>query len=582
MIKYKYKMVIILNLTPDLVIYALLGIVFLFLVLYIIQAVKTNNLKKELQLLEKAKNEVIGATILSELNKVEALVKNEKIEKRFSGWQKKFNLIKNDSLNFINDMLLEADFLLAQKKYRDLLIKIADIEIRIYEAKAKTNNLLNEIQTITLSEEKNRKLITDLKGLYRDLLQTFIKQKETYGKVRNSIELQFENIEKRFQEFELAIENTDFDEVNRIVKATDDMIKHMAIVIEEVPAIVLMIDNVIPQKKDDIIKMYNKMKKDGYQLDYLNVEYNLEEITKKINNIIDRVKVLNLEEALFELKTFVEYFDNLFNDFERERLIKKVFEENVISFKSKLLKLNDIVNQLYEKIEDLKYCYDVSNDQINLLDQLNDDLNLLNNDFKALYDTTKAKSFPYSRLNKEIELLMIRLTKMENRLDSLVDSIGNMQGDEQRAYEQLNNINELLKRAKYKLRDYKLPMIPDYYFIELKEAQDGIKEINKELARKPINIETLNTRVDTARDLVFKLYNTTNELVKTGMLTEMAIIYGNRYRTSKRQTDEDLSKAEFYFLKGDYKRALELSISAIELIEPGIYRRLLNLYEEKI
>lgn len=576
------KMVIILNLTPDLVIYILLGLVFIAFLLYIVQMIKTNKLKRELQLLEKAKNEVIDAAILSELNKVEALVKNEKIEKRFLSWNKKFNLIKNESLNFINDLLLEADFLLAQKKYRDLLVKIAAIEIKIYEAKMKTNNLLGEIQTITLSEEKNRKIITDLKALYRDLLQAFVKQKATYGNVSNSIELQFENIEKRFQEFELAIENTDFDEVNKIVKATDEMIKHMAVVIEEVPAIVLMIDNVIPKKITDINEMYEKMQKDGYQLDYLNVEYNLEEITKKINNIIDRVKVLNLEEALFELKTFIEYLDNLFNDFERERLIKKVFEENVISFKSKSLKLNDIVNQLYEKIDDLKYCYDVSNDQINLLDQLNDDLNLLNNDFKALYDTTKAKSFPYSRLNKEIELLIIRLTKMENRLDGLMESITNMQDDEQRAREQLNNINELLRRAKYKLRDYKLPMIPDYYFIELKEAQDGIKEINKELDKKPINIEVLNTRVDTARDLVFKIYNTTNELVKTGILTEMAIIYGNRYRSNKRQIDEDLTRAEVYFIKGDYKKALELSISAIEIIEPGIYRRLLNLYEEKI
>jgi hypothetical protein len=33
----------------------------------------------------------------------------------------------------------------------------------------------------------------------------------------------------------------------------------------------------------------------------------------------------------------------------------------------------------------------------------------------------------------------------------------------------------------------------------------------------------LNTRVDTARDLVLKLFNTTNEMVKTSMLAEMAL-----------------------------------------------------------
>ena len=44
------------------------------------------------------------------------------------------------------------------------------------------------------------------------------------------------------------------------------------------------------------------------------------------------------------------------------------------------------------------------------------------------------------------------------------------------------------------------------YFIELEEAGEAIREIIKELAKKPIVIKILNIRVDTARDLVFKIY----------------------------------------------------------------------------
>ena len=51
-----------------------------------------------------------------------------------------------------------------------------------------------------------------------------------------------------------------------------------------------------------------------------------------------------------------------------------------------------------------------------------------------------------------------------------------------------------------------------------------------ELENQPISIKTLNTRVDTARDLVLKVYNTSLEIVKTASMAENAIVYGNRYR----------------------------------------------------
>ena len=175
---------------------------------------------------------------------------------------------------------------------------------------------------------------------------------------------------------------------------------------------------------------------------------------------------------------------------------------------------------------------------------------MLDEDFNKLYDATKTSSFPYSRLNKELELLILKLSKVEEKLQEYIDSIGNMQEDEQRAREQLEDMKQLLESSKTKIREYKLPYVPDSYFIELKEAIEAVREVNKELERKPINIEVLNTRVDTARDLIFKIYNNSNEIIKSARLAENAIIYGNRYRSKKTYIEEGLNKAEVLFNKG--------------------------------
>ena len=106
-----------------------------------------------------------------------------------------------------------------------------------------------------------------------------------------------------------------------------------------------------------------------------------------------------------------------------------------------------------------------------------------------------------------------------------------MRDDEVRARQQLEEVKMVLKESKLKMRDYKLPVIPDSYYVELKEASSAIKEIIRELDKKPITIDILNTRVDTARDLVLKLYTKTKDLLRTAMLAETAIVYGNRYRS---------------------------------------------------
>ena len=154
--------------------------------------------------------------------------------------------------------------------------------------------------------------------------------------------------------------------------------------------------------------------------------------------------------------------------------------------------------------------------------------------------------------------------------------MGSLEEDEQRAHDQLEEIKTILKKPKDRIESYKLPIIPNYYYVQLSEANVAIKEMIKEMNMKPVSIKTLNIRVDTARDLVLKLYNTSNEIIKTAALVEVAIVYGNRYRPVHKNLDRELTRAEDLFYNGEYKKALDNTIRAINVIEPGIQKKLLE------
>ena len=559
----------------------IIAVILVTVVLTLLSKHKYKVLREEVEMLDKEKNMIASTPVLSELSKVESIVKNDKMEEKYKNWQKRFEIIKEDKINVINDMINELDISTNGKNYKNIDQKLAKVEMEIYKVRESANELLNEIQEITVSEEKYRSIVTKLKAKYRKLMNEFTTHQADYEDIAEAIELQFENIEKRFLDFERRMEKNEYDEVVHIVKALDTMIDHMGIVVVEVPNLVLLAKKLIPKRIEEILAIQEDLTEKGYNLEYLNVIYNMEECNKNISTILDRIRVLNLEDCMFELKTMLDYLDSLFNSFDQEKLARKNYEALSTPFEKKLKKTNRIMKDIYGQLDDIKNMYDLSDDDIQDIKDIKLRLTNTVNEYRELVKQAEAKEKPYTYLYKQLEMLENILQELENSLDISLKSLGSMYDDEIRAREQLEEIQDLLKQCKIKIRSYKLPIIINNYFIELSEANDAINEIIKELEKKPIVIKVLNTRVDTARDLVLKLYNTTNDMIKTAQLAEMAIVYGNRYRSEVKEIDRGLDNAEMLYRKGNYKDALEVSLSSIELIEPDIHSKLLKLYGER-
>ena len=558
----------------------MLSLVIVIVILHFVKKAEVNFYKNKLKKLEIERNQIASTPVLLELSKVEPIIKNDKMEEKYTEWQDKFTYIKEKRLSVIDDMLIDLDIYVEKRDYKSCIVRIAKTEIEIYKVREAAEHLLDEIKDITLSEAKYRSIITKLKTKYRSLNKEFNDHRELYGIMQEAVDLQLENIERRFQDFETVMESNDYNEVVHICKALDNMIDHMEILIKELPDVLLMIQTVIPNRMNEVDATYKDMVEKGYVLDYLNIEYNIEESKKNLERILDKVKMINLEGCMFDLKTMLEYFDSLFIDFEKERLSRKVYDESSKDFAKRLDKTNKLVKDVYDQLDDIKKMYDLSDEDVNILHEVNKILVVINDDYKKMVQKEEAKSCPYSMLNEEVDSLTDRLSDMEADFDQALKSLGNMYDDEVRAREQLEEIQQFLKTCKNQVRNYKLPVVTDNYFVQLNEANDAISEVVRELEQKPIVIKTLNTRVDTARDLVLKLYNTTNEMVHNAEYSERCIVYLNRFRSTYEGVDECLNDAEERFYRGDYKEALNHAIKATSFINDDLYQKLEEVYEK--
>lgn len=554
----------------------ILTIILVIVVLKLINNKEKKKLKAEIEKLEKEKNMVISASMLSELNKVEALVNNDEMKEKLDDWKARFNDIKEKEMPKITETINDIEELFEEKNFKDLKGLVLKADFDLNTLKTKASFLLEEIKDVTLSEERNRETITKLKAEYREILNTYKDYEEEYEIVKNPLELQFENIDKLFSAFETSMEQNAYTEVGKIVKAIADVIGNLKVIIEETRPIVSLGKNLIPKKEEDIKNIYDKMSKDGYNLEYLNIDYNIEEANKKIQDIFQRLNVLNVEDSLFELKTMHDYFDSLYADFDKERYSKKIYEDYSRSILIKATKLEKVNNELYKKIGDIKYSYDLTDDEVNVIAEIKKEIMDIRASYDKVVDIARSKTLAYSKLAREMEIINSKLVRTEEKLNGALKTLGSLKEDELRAREQLDEIKRILSQTKEKIRSYKLLTIPKNYYVEISEAMEAISELVKELDKRPISIKILNLRVDTARDLVLKVYNTVNETVKTAKMAETAIVYGNRYRVTNKEVDFGLSKAESAFLKGNFKSSLENAISAINIVEPGIHKKLLE------
>ena len=547
-----------------------------FLTISKLRKKKRKKLMEAINKLEVKRNNLSSMPVMVEISKIEDIAKSEQLEEKITEIKIRYQEIKDVKLIEINDLITELDVDVEKQDYREYIDKYSDIEIQLDEAEYSLNNIMNEIEEIASYEEKYRNIVIKLKAKYRFLEHCYTEKETMFKDLSEVIKMQFENIAKRFNDFDKVMDEKLYNEVVLIVKSIDTMIDNLDIVIKELPDILLLLNDLIPGRINDLNNEYYKMVEEGYPLGYLNFENNLVDIEKKENDILTRAKVLNITDSLFDLRTILEYLDSLFKDLDDEKNAKVKFDKLDEAYESKEKRLNKIVKDIYDELDDIKALYHLNEKDLEIIDKLNLKLSVIIKEHKKLYREIKKKEDSYKKHNITINELIGRINTVSDEFDNALRTLGSFYEDEMRAHEELKNMKILLKKCRENIRINKLPIIYDNYYVEEEEAIDAISEVEKEINNKPIVIKNLNMRVDTARDLTFKLYATVNDMVKYANFSEMLIVYGNKYRNNK-SVDRGIGKAELLYYSGNYKDSFDLLLKVIKTVDSELVTKINKL-----
>ena len=72
---------------------SVIAMAIIIFVIFMMRKKRKENLEHEIEAIETNKNLIISPSILTEFNKVESLVNNKNLEKKYENWKKKFDEI---------------------------------------------------------------------------------------------------------------------------------------------------------------------------------------------------------------------------------------------------------------------------------------------------------------------------------------------------------------------------------------------------------------------------------------------------------------------------------------------------------
>lgn len=557
---------------------AIVGVIILFVVY---RSLRLKHFRKKIVEEENRMNAVKSLPIQYRLGRVKSIAKNmPEVGPLYDKYAAEFEKITDFQKNQLGVLLNEVDEQLFYGKLRKVSKKMNELEDMIDTYEDDSASLLKKIEKITEVENIQRIEIIRVKELYRKEMDYFETIRYKVEDFIPNINDSFVELDKDFVSLEDMMNNQKFEEAKMFTKIIEKKIEWVHESFKDLPNYVIVAKQYIPKKINQIQGLIDSMPENQYAMDQLNINNRFSAIKNDLEVVSKNIKELNVENISKDIEELSNNIDTIIDDIQVEKNSLDQFKEK---WDECYKNLEDIYTQYKQALMDfnnMKTLYVLDDVELTVDEKYEEFESLLKQSFD-LEEQMKSGEFAYSLMIKDVEELNEKVVVHQSYLNEFFTVRDHLYLIEQRAIDELENINIVLLEIKSEIKNKHLPMINESYKDYIQDSYDKAAQIQVFRQNRPINLNELSTKVDKARDVIYKLYDNVHNLVVTAQMVEEAIVFGNRYRSTFLEVNTELTKAEVLFRNGEYTKALTTAVDIIEKIKPGSYETLIRKTSKK-
>jgi septation ring formation regulator len=523
----------------------------------------------------------VNRPVLEEMSKVKQLNMTGQTEELFERWRTEWDDIVTAQLPNVEEYLFDAEEFIDKYRFNKAKQVQGEIDKYLTEIEENIKKLLNELNDLVGSEEKNRTEIEELKDIYRENKKTLLAHRHTYGKAADMLEKQLDESFARFQEFNEKTESGNYLEAREIVLTIQAELDQVQEKMELIPSFMVECFSKIPAQLKELKDGYRDMLEQGFILDHIQVDKETERLEDAIKDyaiLIEQTEITDVQKGISEVKDSIDLlYDLLEEEVHSRHFIDKQDEET----RNMLFTNREINKQLKNELEIVRQSYHVSDKDIEVQTQLEKRVTQLFKRFEVLEHKIVSQTTAHSILKAELDDIRSQLEEVEDEHASFAEKLQMLRKDEMSAREKVKELKKNIAETVRIVSKSNVPGLPQDYQYLMQDAKESIENVIAKLEEQPLNIQTIQQYLEVAMLTADKVVNTTEEMIETIILVEKVIQYGNRYRSRYPSVAKGLLEAESLFRGYDYRAALEQAATTIEEIDPGAIKRIEELISEQ-
>lgn len=559
----------------------IIGGIILLIILFLIGYFMKRKYYSEVDRYESWKIDIMNRPVMDEMSKVKQLNMTGQTEELFERWRQEWDELVTSKLPGIEDYLFDAEEYIDKYRFNKAKESLAVIDRRLTETEDKIKKILGELNELVGSEEKNREEIDGLKEQYRENKKNLLSHRHSFGSAEASLEEMLENIQAKFIDFDEKTENGNYLEARETVLIIQAMLEEVSVKMESIPALLHDCQSAIPAQVSELKDGVREMTSQGYVLDHLNAEQEVEAISKELAEYKASLEKGDVEIAEQGIQGLKERVEKLFDLLEEEVLAKQYITQTEHEAKEILVKAITESKTLKEETKHIQESYHLNDKELSAQTNVEQQLKGLLKRFELIDHRITENDTAQSLIKQELQEAKEQLDQLVEEQKVLMEKLSALRKDEILAREKVRDLSKKISELIRTVSKSNMPGLSQDYKYLLEDANESIKQVNEKLEEKPLDIPVLQQYLEISVLTVDKLEAATEEIVETVMLAERVIQYGNRYRSRYPSVDRGLREAEEHFRNYDYRDALEQAATAIEEVDPGALKRIEQMLSEK-
>ena len=556
--------------------------IILLLILAIVGLMMRKKHTTIIEQLEKEKLQIQNNPINEEISKVKSLNMNGETEEMFERWRNSWDEVIDVHMTKIDSLLFDAEDQINRLRFKKATLIEREIEDYILKCEKDKDKILEELNELIGSEEKNRIEIEQLKEYYRSARKTLLAHQHSFGVALPALEQKLEVFVQKFEEFDVLTSEGNYLQAREIVISLNHESQQTFEYINDVPTILTELQVKLPGAIQELRIGKREMEEQSYYLHHLELTEALDKLEVEFATLKDELAELNLTVVKPRVAEINEEIDHFYDLLEKEVIAKNYVDQNCERLLGSITNVINSTRSVSDEASFVQQSYHLNEKDAEIPKAALKQLEALQRRYDLLAMRVAEEKSAYSSLQEELIEISEELERIHEEQGHLSNTMKKLRIDENKARMQVDNLKKILQETDRLLNKANIPGIPEEMDARLDEAAEHIYVVMQSLQEVPLNMGTVHNNLNAATLCVDEVHAKAHELIENVMLIERIIQYGNRHRATNPKLNTRLKEAEEAFHQFRYTKALEEAGTAVEEMEPGALKRIQEIVAEDL